>query len=378
MATGGAVVLALAVQTLAAGGPGRASAEEPGTEVVRYAGGSRAGTSAAISANLWEDGADTVVIANGDDFPDALSGAPLAASLDAPLLLASRDALDPTVEEELARLAPTTAVLLGGTAVLSDDLEEALVDAGVEVVDRIAGGDRYATAVAAANAFEPDQPTAYLVSGENWPDAVAVAFLAAWQGVPLLLTGRDGLPDATRAYLTAAGTVSVTVVGGEAVVDDKVLGAVADLGVEVTRLSGRDRIETSEAVVMAATAGNVDSRGLWVATSADFPDALSAAPAVAREGAALQLVDSGAERFTGPAQQRVSAWGPEMRSVRLVGGGAALPSGYEDQIRQSVMSRPPPVPLDVIGRDARVPAVELSPLSGAAAYRAYDLAGVER
>lgn len=157
---GCALVLALAAETLAVWGPGWADAQEQGADVVRYAGGSRAGTSADVSANLWEEGADTVVIANGDDFPDALSGAPLATSLDAPLLLASRDSLDPTVEDELERLGASTAVLLGGTAVLSEELEEVLDDAGIRTVERIAGGDRFATAAAVAGALEADQPVA--------------------------------------------------------------------------------------------------------------------------------------------------------------------------------------------------------------------------
>lgn len=89
--------------------------------IERLAGSDRYATSAAISADTF-DSAKTVYIANGITFPDALSGAPVAASVDAPILLARADSLSQTVCDEINRLQPTKIVALGGTAAVSDSV----------------------------------------------------------------------------------------------------------------------------------------------------------------------------------------------------------------------------------------------------------------
>lgn len=105
--------------------PSPTSTEAPSTgeaEVRRLRGADRIATAIAISQDAHET-ADTVVLARADQFPDALAGGPLAARLDAPLLLTGRDGLDARVAEEIERLGATGAVLLGGPSALSPAIE---------------------------------------------------------------------------------------------------------------------------------------------------------------------------------------------------------------------------------------------------------------
>ncbi len=69
----------------------------------RIQGENRYETSVKISQEGWKS-ADTVVIARGDSFPDALAGAPLAYKYDAPILLTQTESLNPLVKEEIKRL----------------------------------------------------------------------------------------------------------------------------------------------------------------------------------------------------------------------------------------------------------------------------------
>lgn len=192
-------------------------------EVVRVAGSSRVGTAAHIAGVSHPDGAETVVVARADAYADALAGGPLAATLDAPVLLTGSQGLDPVAAAEVGRLGASRAVLLGGTGALAPAVEDGLRAAGVADVQRIAGSNRFATAAAIATRMAAEGvPTtaAYLAEGANadpargWPDALAVSPLAAFERRPVLLATAGDLPADTAAALTELGVTELTVVGG--------------------------------------------------------------------------------------------------------------------------------------------------------------------
>lgn len=270
------------------------------SSVSRLAGGSRFGTAAAIAADS-RPAARTVVLARGDEYADALAGAPLAGLLDAPLLLTGRDEL---ADETSARLfeegeegaVVERIVILGGPAAISSSLVDRLEDDGFEV-ERVAGATRFETAVAVRDrvvALGGDADAAYVAQGRDadpgrgWPDAVAIAPLAAAQGRPILLTDTGSLPDATREALTDE---TITVVGGTAVVSETVRAELADAsGQTVERLSGPDRFATSAVVARAALDQGLLTEEVWLATGAAFPDALAAGPAAAASRGVVLLV----------------------------------------------------------------------------------------
>jgi len=84
------------------------------SQVSRLAGSNRFDTSVKISQQGWSAGAKTVIITNGNEFADALSGAPLAYQLDAPILLTEQNKLSSTVKKEISRLGAKEAIILGG------------------------------------------------------------------------------------------------------------------------------------------------------------------------------------------------------------------------------------------------------------------------
>src|SRR3954454_24770787 len=68
--------------------------------------------------------------------------------------------------------------------------------------ERIAGDNRYQTAVDLSNAAFPDGADhVVIVSGESFPDGLAAGPLAAALAGPVLLTPHDGLPDTVIAEL---------------------------------------------------------------------------------------------------------------------------------------------------------------------------------
>ena len=94
--------------------------------VQRLAGADRFDASAAISKANFTAVVPVVYVANGLKFPDALSGAPVAAKNKAPVLLVTADGIPASIAAELARLKPAKIVVLGGTASVSAAVEKQL------------------------------------------------------------------------------------------------------------------------------------------------------------------------------------------------------------------------------------------------------------
>lgn len=232
----------------------------------------------------------TVLVATGLNFPDALAAAPVTRG-EGPLLLVRGDSVPPVTAGELKRLAPTKVIIAGGSDVVSDGVMaeiQALVP-GV-VVQRAAGVDRYATAAQLSEgAFEPGVPVAYVATGLNFPDALAAGAAGAHFGGPVLLTKGDTLQPVTATELARLKPERIVVVGGADVVSSNTEVQLRSLAPEVVRLAGADRWETSRAVARDMR-GTREAAMVALATGADFPDALSAGPAVAALGGSLVLV----------------------------------------------------------------------------------------
>lgn len=287
--------------------------------VTRLAGNDRFGTAAAVSAATFPSAgsADGAVLARADDFADAISGVPLAAAVGGPLLLAAPDGLPPAVAEELRRgVAPGSTVhLLGGTAALGERVVRDVEALGFDV-ERLSGSDRFATAAAVA-AELPASAEVFLASGSSFPDALAASAPAARDGIPILLSGTDDLPDATVAALERRGASRVTLIGGAAVLGERIeqqAGAIAD---EVDRVAGPDRYATAAAVLAAFYDAPPT---VSLASGAAFPDALSGTLHAASLGHPLLLTTP--EELAAPAAEAARAHRWERMAV--YGGSSAV------------------------------------------------------
>jgi subtilisin family serine protease len=183
--------------------------------VTRLKGDDRYGTASAIAQKMMEGvSTDTVYVASGAAFPDALAGAALAGSTGQPVLLTARDTLPTATAARLSTLRPARIVVLGGTGAVSNAVRDRLADYTSGAVTRIFGVDRYATAAAVAGTFGTGVPAAYVANGTGFADALAGAALAGSQGSPVLLTKPTSVPTATAGRLRQLQTDAVIVLGG--------------------------------------------------------------------------------------------------------------------------------------------------------------------
>lgn len=148
-------------------------------------------------------------------------------------------------------------------------------------VERLAGSDRYRTAAqVSAQFFAPRVPVAYIASGVNYPDALSAGPAAESRGAPVLFVRPGSVPGATAAELRRLQPGRIIVVGGASAVNEGVLTELRTLtNGSVTRLAGGNRYGTSVRISEDAFPGGADI--VWVATGADWPDALSAGAAAA-------------------------------------------------------------------------------------------------
>ena len=94
----------------------------------RLAGKDRFETSALVAKEFFKD-SKISVIAYGYNFPDGLSGGPLAMSINAPLLLASENSVNISSAKAYAKEAGIEkTVVLGGRGLIPDSIAESLLN----------------------------------------------------------------------------------------------------------------------------------------------------------------------------------------------------------------------------------------------------------
>lgn len=192
-------------------------------EVDRLAGSSRFATAAAISRFGFPSGADTVYIATGAGFPDALAGGAAAAAEAAPVLLVASHDIPADTARELSRLGPRSIRVLGGTAAVSDAVLASLRNGSGAQVERLAGPSRFETATRVSAAVWPDGAETVVVStGGDFPDALAGVPAAAAAGAPLLLVTRDSIPAPVMQELARLDPSRILILGGPGAVSESV------------------------------------------------------------------------------------------------------------------------------------------------------------
>lgn len=131
--------------------------------------------------------------------------------------------------DALATMRPARIVALGGPTAVSDAvLDAASAAAEGAATDRLAGADRFATAVAIAG-LASSNDVVFVATGTNFPDALAAAPVAAARGAGLVLTGTHEIPAATRTHLEALAPREVVVLGGPVAVSQTVADALEEL-----------------------------------------------------------------------------------------------------------------------------------------------------
>ncbi len=191
--------------------------------VTRLAGADRYATAALVSGSSFLPGVPVAYVTSGTTFADALGGSAAAGREGGPVLLVRPDAVPAAVAAELRRLAPGRIVVLGGSTAVSDGVVRSLQAYTAGSVTRIAGLDRYGTAVNVSRSGFGAAAAVYVASGASYPDGLAGGPVAALLPAPLLLVRPSSLPLSVSTELARLRPGHVYVLGGSAAVSDAVV-----------------------------------------------------------------------------------------------------------------------------------------------------------
>lgn len=290
-----------------------------GIEVVRYSAEDALGLSVEVAEALVAEATDTgpngaprwMVLASGDGWADAAVAGPLAASLDAPVVLVPPGGLQtPTARLDLVEFlrssAVQRAVIVGSPETVPNHEPSVLFGLGMlpRNIERVFGAGPASTSVAVARrigapaVLGDSGRTVIVVSDQSVADAVAVGPLAAAGPFPLLLTPPNALDPRIAAYLSEHEVEHVVLVGGAEAVSAAVHEAIESAGLSVTRLAGQDRIETSRFASRLfeqhiAASPRCAAGPMRIGLAADvYPEqALTAGPLLARRCAPLRYTE---------------------------------------------------------------------------------------
>ena len=167
---------------------------------------------------------NNIVVANSDEFADALSATALAADKDAPILVVNKNN-ESTVKTYIANNLNKggNVYIIGGTAVVSESFEKSLTNCKVT---RLGGDTRYETGLAVAEEFFTNARTVVIASGDDFPDGLTGGVLANAMKAPLMLVNQYNTTVAAD-FVDDNSVRTVIAIGGTTVIPDATLNKVA-------------------------------------------------------------------------------------------------------------------------------------------------------
>ncbi|WP_419920131.1 cell wall-binding repeat-containing protein [Candidatus Poriferisodalis sp.] len=306
-----AVMVALPMWTMPHGAVQAAAAD---AEFTRLGGPTRYSTAVRIAEAYLDhvDGlagesrVDTVIMGSGlNEHLGWVAPVPMLARLErAPLVLTRPDEVPVPVAQFLQRRDIRKVILLGGTSVISADIEGELAELGVRIVERLGSDDVHLHAVAVAESFgrPPGEfgkhgRTAMLTTSSAFADALAAGPMAYQGEYPILITTRRRLPTAVFDYLVESDIEHLIILGGNAAVGTAVQQELSGLDFTISRIAGIDRYATAVELARAQLQENglrpcFDGAELGLAYGVLPPDAISSGPLLGEMCAPLLLTPS--------------------------------------------------------------------------------------
>lgn len=260
----------------------------------RIGGQGRFDVSASISELGFDPGVPVVYIANGLNFPDALSAAPAASLQGGPLLLVSPTEIPAPIAAEIARLQPAKIVVVGGPASVSPAVFTRLEAMAPDIL-RIGGLGRYEVSRGVAEyawggPSGPGATVAYITTGRNFPDALSAGGAAALQSAPVIAVDGDAqqVDAETRQLLIDLGVSTVKIAGGPGSVSPGMMASIDAIpGIDVVRLWGLGRYEASGAINRDAF---INTDVVFLAVGTNYPDALSGGALAGAFGSPIYVI----------------------------------------------------------------------------------------
>lgn len=310
-------------------------------KLTRLAGQTRYDTMATIVQHEQTKQGQTVIIASGENYPDALSASGLAGGLAATIMLVGSNSLPSQTANRLASLKPNRIIIIGGPSAISKNVENALHQYS-STVTRYYGEDRYETSLAVFKAGQKLgvewNSTALMATGDNYADALSASSLAYAQKMPIFLCSSASGFSSSQLDAINKTIKQGLVIGGTSAIPNWIVNSQLQQqqGISTKRIAGATRYETSIEIAKSAERYGLTAEGSVFATGANFPDALAAGPLAGKKNGFLLLADP-----FGTTAQFVQKYKNQVKTAYVVGGEQAVSSTTANQIADSLGLRHP-------------------------------------
>ncbi len=248
-----------------------------------------------INSDFLGTNTDTIIVASGENFPDAISASSLSGALNVPIVLTNSNSLPSSIAKQISKINPSEIIIIGGSSAISQSVENEIQSLNTNAeITRVYGSTRIKTSEAIYDyAKENWSKTAIIASSTGYADSLSISPYAYKTNSPVFLAESDGgLSPTTRQRLKDGGFEKVIIVGGEGAVSQKAEKIINALGIESTRLGGTNRQETSSLIAQyAIDEGVLTWKRVGFAYAWNYPDALSASFIQGQLGSPLLVVD---------------------------------------------------------------------------------------
>ena len=309
----------------------------------RIAGNTRYDTMSALVSKQNPSQAGTLIVASGENYPDALAASSVAGALHAPILLTAKKELSLQALQQVNKIQPSTIIIVGGSNAVSANAERSL-KSNCGNVQRVYGATRVDTALAL---YRSDtrfdftwSDTAIVTTADNYADALSMSAWAYRSSSPIFwCPTRQTMPSKLPPSRTVISAISSLQAEPKPSISKSNSKLPMPLELPRPRLSGETRYDTSIAIakwLTQYTALGVD--GAVFATGQNYPDALAAGPLAGAQDGLLILVNpadpSSAVNFLKPYKDAV-------QHAYVAGGTNALGENVTAQIADILnMQRP--------------------------------------
>ncbi|WP_278600916.1 cell wall-binding repeat-containing protein [Clostridium tertium] len=283
----------------------------------RVYGNTRFETSYKLFDMGWSS-SETVILANGMDYPDALTAAPLAGKYNAPILLSRNTTLasQPDLKASLVNKGVKNVIIIGGETAISSGIQNEISSLGINV-RRIGGRDRYETSVLIAKEVGVNNGEISLAYGMSFADGLSISSVAAKKQSPILLTRTDYIPDVVKAFINENNINKTYIIGSTTVITDGVVAQTK--GPE--RLGGANRYETN-AKIFQRFKSEINLDTVFIASGLAFPDALSSSALAAKNSNFVLL--SNIRQVEGTVRNILTEIRPNLKNIYVLGSNVVI------------------------------------------------------
>ena len=283
----------------------------------RIYGSTRYETSYKLFDRGWST-SETVILASGVDYPDALTATPLAGKYNAPILLSRNTTLDaqPELKSTLINKGVKNVIIIGGQTAIPQIIQDQIASLGINV-RRIGGSDRYETSALIAKEVGVNNGEVALAYGLSFADGLSIASIAAKKQMPILLTRNNLIPDATKSFIDNNNINKTYVVGSTTVISDSVYSQTKN----PERLGGLNRYETNS-IIFNRFKSEINLSSIYIASGLAFPDALSSSAIAAKDGNFVLLSNIRQVEWT--VRNIITSIKPELDNLYVIGSNVVI------------------------------------------------------